>query len=272
MSGANPNLTISKACAIIIALWVPAHAVAGGAPALFGNAVQGGFLYGESRWDVSGPNLTKRDGVFVIALPMDAPEILTLEFCKNEKCGRHDYKIEQRKYKEQNIRVDSKFTEYPPDVQKRIDAEAELIRKTMRILDFERLNLADWEYPFAKKYKSGGGYGARRVFNGMPKSPHKGWDIAAPRGAEVRPMARGRVALAIDGYLTGRTVLVSHGYGIYSAYMHLDRILVSQGDEISPASAIGTVGSSGRVSGPHLHLGLYADGVALDAELLFRMK
>lgn len=240
------------------------------APILCGHAIQGGFLYGESDWQVGGQGIVQKDGVFAIGIPMDAPEKLTLEFCKDKKCKSFEYKIKQRKYAMQHVKVGDKFVHYPPEIQKRIDSENEKIMNARAAADSSFIGFMDLKYPFSKKYPISGVYGSRRVFNGEQKSPHKGLDIAAPKGTSVRAIGAGRVVLAIDAYLSGKTIFIDHGYGIYSAYVHLDKIRAKPGDIVNGDSVIGTVGSTGRASGPHLHLGLYHNQTPLDAGLLFK--
>jgi hypothetical protein len=239
------------------------------APVLCGRAEQGGMLFGESDWTVQSDYVRVRtDGrAFVIGLPMDAPEKIGLRFCRDGKCRSFVYEIDQRKYPEQKIMVAEKFMEYPPEISARIARETALISQIQGTEDFSHLDFLELRYPFEKKYRTSGTYGARRVFNGEAKSPHKGLDMAAPRGTPVRPVGRGRVALALDGYLTGKTVAIDHGFGILTFYMHLDKISVRPGDIVGFDSIVGTVGSTGRASGAHLHLGLYAGQIALDPGL-----
>jgi len=242
------------------------------APTLCGHAVQGGFLYGESEWDVKSNLRVGGDDVFVIGLPMDAKEKVTLTFCPKgfwKKCRNFDYAVKQRQYKEQKVKVADKFVTYPPEVEKRIESENAKIKSLRKISDTGFIEFMEWKYPFVKKYPTTGGYGERRVFNGVPKSPHRGMDIAAPKGTPVHPIGRGRVVLTIDSYLAGKMVLVSHGYGIFSAYLHLNTISAKTGDIVDFDSVIGTVGKTGRASGVHLHLGLYHGQTPLDPGLLF---
>lgn len=248
-----------------------------GAPALCGGAVQGGMVYGESDgWDVykeqsaNSKERISKDGVFVLGLDRDEPEILKLTFCKSKDCRTYSYKIKQREYIEQKVNVPDKFIEYPDKIQKRIDVENEQIRKARAAaikddaLDFMGLSLPAG----LKKFPISGVFGSRRVFNGTPKSPHKGLDIAAPAGTPAGAVAAGRVVIASDMYLSGKTVFVSHGFGITSAYLHLSEISVKVGDKIKAGDKIGKIGATGRVSGPHLHLGIYWRQTALDPELL----
>lgn len=240
------------------------------APVLCGSAMQGGMIYAESDWIISEVNgsAQSKNGIFAMPISMeDERKIITLRFCKDDKCQNFDYKISRRDYKKQTVSVDEKFMIYPEEVQRRIDKENDAIIDVRGNIDYSFAEFMDFRYPFSKKYKISGTYGSRRVFNGEDKRPHQGFDIAAPEGTKVRPIGRGRVILVIEGYLVGKTVFIDHGYGIFSAYLHLSKINVKKGDIVNFDSVIGSVGSTGRVSGPHLHLGLYFNQTAIDPEL-----
>jgi hypothetical protein len=102
-----------------------------------------------------------------------------------------------------------------------------------------------------------GRFGSRRIYNGIPGAPHSGMDIAVPTGTPVRAPASGRVVFADPGlYLTGGTVLIDHGYGIGSNFLHLSRLDVHVGDVVSQGQVIGLAGATGRATGPHLHWGM----------------
>ena len=95
-------------------------------------------------------------------------------------------------------------------------------------------------------------YGAQRILNGKPRQPHYGIDIAAPPGVAVRAAGAGRVTMATDLYFTGGTVIIDHGFGLNSTYSHLKDMYVKPGDMITRGGVIGSVGSTGRSTGPHL--------------------
>ena len=98
-----------------------------------------------------------------------------------------------------------------------------------------------------------GVYGSQRILNGKPKWPHYGIDIAAKQGTHIKSSADGIVTMAEDDlYYTGGTVIMDHGHGISTIYSHLENVLVSVGDKINQGDIIGTVGSTGRSTGPHL--------------------
>lgn len=107
-------------------------------------------------------------------------------------------------------------------------------------------------------------FGTGRVLNGKPRSSHSGVDIAGKRGAPVRSANRGKVRLADDFYLSGKTVVVDHGWGVSTVYAHLDRIDVKEGHEVTKGQILGTVGTTGRATGPHLHFGAFIRGAKVD--------
>ena len=114
-----------------------------------------------------------------------------------------------------------------------------------------------------------GVYGSQRVYNGKPKSPHSGLDVAAPKGMPVLAPAGGIITFANPGlYLTGGTVLVDHGHGLSSSFLHLSRLDVSVGQRVEKGQAIGLVGATGRATGPHMHWGMNWFGVRVDPQLL----
>ena len=98
-----------------------------------------------------------------------------------------------------------------------------------------------------------GVYGSQRILNGKPKWPHYGIDIAAKKGTMIKSSGSGTVTMAEDDlYYTGGTIIMDHGHGISTIYSHLENVLVSVGDKINQGDIIGTVGSTGRSTGPHL--------------------
>lgn len=109
-----------------------------------------------------------------------------------------------------------------------------------------------------------GVYGSQRILNGEPRAPHLGLDIAAPTGTPVAAMGGGRVLLAMPLYFTGNTIILDHGHGVSTLYAHLSAMDVQEGQDVRQGQRIGAVGATGRVTGPHLHLGLNWLSTALD--------
>ena len=118
-----------------------------------------------------------------------------------------------------------------------------------------------------------GRFGNQRVYNGTPKSPHSGMDIAAPNGTPVKAPADGMVTFADTGlYLTGGTLVLDHGHGISSNFLHLSRIDARVGDVVKQGDVIGAVGATGRATGPHLHWGMNWFDVRIDPLLVLERK
>lgn len=117
---------------------------------------------------------------------------------------------------------------------------------------------------------AGGRFGARRFFNGEPRSPHTGSDYTAAAGTPVHAVADGVVALAGHHFFGGKSVFLDHGEGLITMYFHLSEIDVEEGDRVAAGEGIGRVGSTGRATGPHLHFGVRWRGERIDPSMLLR--
>ncbi len=115
----------------------------------------------------------------------------------------------------------------------------------------------------------GNNFGARRVFNNEPRSPNSGIDYSARKGTAVLAAEIGTVALAENHYFAGNSVFIDHGGGLVTMYFHLDKFLVKEGDNVERGQQLGTVGSTGRATGPHLHFGARWHGARVDPAVLF---
>lgn len=148
-----------------------------------------------------------------------------------------------------------------PAVLKRIEKERALLdglydRHTTPLL---------WEsFSFPVSDPIGSPFGLRRILNGQPKAPHAGVDFRSPAGTAVRAAARGRVVFAGDLYYTGQTVILDHGEGLFTVYAHLQTIDCRFEELLAAGSMLGTVGSTGRSTGPHLHWGVKLRGDRID--------
>jgi murein DD-endopeptidase MepM/ murein hydrolase activator NlpD len=139
-----------------------------------------------------------------------------------------------------------------PGAERRANNEAARLRTLYDTVTPERL----WRGPFTRPVasrKPPGGFGARRIINGQPRMPHSGLDFSADLGTPVVASNRGRVALLGEFFFAGRLVVLDHGLGLYTLYFHLDGVSVAEGQIVERGQTVGTVGITGRSTGPHLH-------------------
>lgn len=159
----------------------------------------------------------------------------------------------------------------PPAIAERIKREQALV-VAARERDDDRADFAQ-SFIWPVQGRVSGRFGNQRVYNGSPKSPHSGMDVAAPQGTPVLAPAAGIVTFAnADLYLTGGTVLLDHGHGVSSNFLHLSRIDVKVGDRVGQGQVIGAVGATGRATGPHLHWGMNWFDVRIDPLLVLERK
>ncbi len=155
----------------------------------------------------------------------------------------------------------------PPAIAERIRREQAQVTAA-RVRDDARADFAQ-RFIWPVQGRISGRFGNQRVYNGKPGSPHSGMDIAAPTGTAIKAPAAGIVTFAgPDLYLTGGTVLLDHGHGISSNFLHLSRLDVKAGDRVEQGQVIGAVGATGRATGPHLHWGMNWFDVRIDPLLV----
>jgi len=222
-----------------------------------GKFLQGHFIIGKTNPKAKilvGKKSVKvsEDGFFVFGIDRDRKYDLTFtKYLDGEKTVITK-KVNKRKYNIQRIDglEESKVTP-PESVYKRIKKENNAIGEARAI----NSNLQFFKEKFIMPVKGiiSGVYGSQRILNGKPKWPHYGIDIAAKQGTTIQSSGSGVVTMAEDDlYYTGGTVIMDHGHGISTIYSHLENVLVSVGDQINKGDVIGTVGSTGRSTGPHL--------------------
>ena len=159
----------------------------------------------------------------------------------------------------------------PPAIAERIEREQAMV-VAARERDDDRADFVQ-SFVWPVQGRISGRFGNQRVYNGSPKSPHSGMDIAVPQGTPVLAPAAGIVTFAnADLYLTGGTVLLDHGHGVSSNFLHLSRIDVKVGARVEQGQVIGAVGATGRATGPHLHWGMNWFDVRIDPLLVLERK
>jgi len=166
--------------------------------------------------------------------------------------------------------VPGKTVEPPPAIAARIAREQAAV-SAARTRDDPRTGFAQ-HFVWPVRGRISGRFGNQRIYNGTPGSAHSGMDIAAPNGTPVLAPAAGVVTFADDLYLTGGTILLDHGHGVSSNFLHLSRMDVHPGDVVAQGQVIGAVGATGRATGPHLHWGMNWFDVRVDPLLVLERQ
>jgi hypothetical protein len=179
--------------------------------------------------------------------------------------------VEEAPYAKVTLHVPDKFVTPDADALKTIAADK--IVKDMAFAD--TASVPEWSGDFLPPLKSGArsdSYGTRRVFNGTLASVHRGLDYHAATGTQVAAVNSGRVVLAQPLYYEGNCIIIDHGLGLTTVYMHLSKFKVAVGDEVTRGQVIALSGGTGRATGPHLHLGVRWHGSYLDPAKLFALR
>ena len=262
-------------CAGLLFWTVGAHAetVVNGATLLRGGAVEGGLMIArtapDSRVTLDDAAIpVAPDGLFIVGFHRDSDLPVTIGITKTDGTSQLTVLTpQQRSYQIQRIDGLQKNMVTPPEnVIARIKSDQAAVaaaRQTPAAAgDFWRG--IDW--PVTGRIS--GVFGSQRILNGQPRQPHYGIDIAAPTGTPVYAPASGLVTLVKDLYFSGWTVVLAHGLGVNSSFLHLDRVDVETGMMVERGGLIGTIGATGRATGPHLDWRIDWQGRRIDPGLL----
>ena len=231
-----------------------------------GKFIQGHFIIGKTN-----PNTkilidkqkvkVSKDGYFAFGIGKDRK----LDIIITEGDKKIIKKIQKRKYNIQKIDgLPKKKVTPPEEFYARIKRENKLIGDAREVHSDLSFFKDQFIFPVEDAIITGV-YGSQRILNGIPKWPHYGLDFASKKGTPIKAMNNGIVTLAEeDLFYTGATLIFDHGHGISTLYMHMDKIFVNKGDHVKKGDIVGTVGSSGRSTGPHLDIRLNWFGVRLD--------
>jgi murein DD-endopeptidase MepM/ murein hydrolase activator NlpD len=167
-------------------------------------------------------------------------------------------KVKPKEFEVQHLTVEPKFVTPPARESTRIKHEREKMQQIYAAFTPERY----FRLPLVRPLPGviTGEFGIRRLFNGEPRSRHMGVDFRGAEGSEVKALTAGRVVMAAEHYYSGNTLIVDHGLGTYSVYMHLSAFRTQEGRFVRPGEVIALVGKTGRVTGPHLHLSFIVQG------------
>ena len=219
---------------------------------------QGGLLLGQVQ---SGATVSHRgetikttaNGQFLLGLGRNAPAVSTFRVTDIEGVAiMMEYKVAARSYNIQRVEgVPQRTVTPPPEQLQRIRSDSALVVQARRPVTDKTDFLAGFIKPLEGPIT--GVYGSQRFYNGVPKSPHYGLDYAAPTGTIVKAPAAGVVSLAhADLFYSGGTLIIDHGHGLSSSFLHLSEIVVKEGSRVQRGEVIARVGSTGRATGPHL--------------------
>ena len=243
-----------------------------------GKFIQGHFILGKTQ---SGAKIlidkkkikVSNDGYFVFGIGKDRKIDITITEKIDGNTNKIVKKILKREYKIQRIDgLPKKKVTPPEEFYARIKNENKLIGVARDI----ESDLPFFKDKFIIPVDDAiitGVYGSQRILNGIPKWPHYGLDFAQKKGTPIKAMNNGIATLVEENlFYTGATLIFDHGHGISTLYMHLDKIFINKGDIVKKGEIIGTVGSSGRSTGPHLDVRLNWFGTRLDPATILNIK
>lgn len=194
------------------------------------------------------------------------PGPLKLRVTTGAKSVDVPFQVRDKQYRTQSLTIknDRQVNPKPEDL-KRIESEQE--RSNVALSKFSTGGAPVFALGSPLDGQRSDSYGSRRVFNGQPRNPHSGMDIAAAKGTPIHSPAAGIVVEAGSFFFNGNTLFIDHGYGLVTMYCHLDQIKVKVGDRLAAGDVVGTVGATGRVTGPHLHFGVALNRAMVDPAL-----
>ena len=200
------------------------------------------------------------------------PQVFEVAWKKEEATGIRTYPIQVRSasFREESLSLPEAMVNPDPADLVRAEKETEQMLAVFGKNSEEKL----WGGAFLvpTEGKVFGAFGSRRILNGQPRKRHNGEDIGAPLGSPVLASNGGKVVLVGDFYFTGRSLVIDHGLGLFSMYFHLSDISVLEGEPVTRGQRIGSVGKSGRATGPHLHWGTRLNGARVNPFSLVEHK
>jgi len=243
-----------------------------------GNFKQGSFILGKtssnSKVFIDNKKIrVAKDGYFVFGIGRDRKNNVIIKIINDGKTEVIEKKVFKKKYKIQRIDgLPQKQVTPPKEVYDRIKADNVLIGKARSIDSDLTFFKEKFQVPLKKSIITGV-YGSQRILNGKPRRPHYGLDFASAEGTPIKAMLDGVVTLAEDDlYFTGGTIIFDHGHGVSTLYMHLKNVDVKIGQKVKQGEKIGTVGKTGRSTGPHLDIRLNWFDVKLDPASVLKLN
>ncbi len=276
---ASSGQTKSAAAPAWSVRWQPIRVV-NGSPILFQVKAPLGLTSLSGKWlehNVSfDKNPKSTTWTSIAGVPLDTkPGVYTLVLTGVTKAGKEisfsrRIAVKEEKYRTIAITVETKYTEPSKEQLDVIARDKQTKQETFAHVTSEREWAGAFRAPVSAPLSDT--FGTRRVFNAETRSVHQGLDFAAAAGTPVEAANSGVVLLARPLYFEGNFVVIDHGQGLLTLYMHLSEISVKEGDKVARGQVIGLVGGTGRASGPHLHLAVRWQGTYLDPAVLLKLK
>jgi murein DD-endopeptidase MepM/ murein hydrolase activator NlpD len=214
-------------------------------------------------YGIAGIGLQTRPGVYSLELKGTTDQGREISFSRK-------IAVRAAKYRSIAVTVAKRFTEPSPEQLERINQDKTVKQDVFSQSDKER----EWSGQFRPPVDApiSDAFGTRRTFNGKVQSMHQGLDYAVPQGTPVSAVNAGTVLLAGALYFEGNCVVIDHGQGLLTLYLHLSEVKVKQGERVKRGQEIGLSGGTGRATGPHLHIAVRWQGVYLNPATLMSLK
>ncbi len=193
-------------------------------------------------------------GVDLLKKPGTYPMSISAMLGNGERVGCSvSLSIQKGDFIVERLNVENRYVELSQEDLERSRRESARIRKIFSSVTPEKLWQGEFRLPLGERFKGSGNFGKRRILNDQPRSPHSGEDFSAPTGTPIHAPQRGRVVVVQDLFFSGNTVVLDHGFGLYTYHCHMSAFSVEEGDMVEAGTVLGKVGATGRVTGPHLH-------------------
>ena len=243
---------------------------------LCGDVRQGEFVIGKAKNAnkviFNGDDLLmSKDGYFLLAFGRDEANTQKLSIYADEDFN-YTFDINKTKWDVQNIKGVPPRKVTPSDTDLgAIETERKVVRAALKGIKENTSWLSGFMMPIEGRIS--GKFGGQRIMNNVPKNPHQGMDIAAPEGTPIKASADGEIVLAYPNlFYSGNVVIIDHGFGLQTIYAHMKDMSVKLGDKVKKGDVIGTVGKTGRATGPHLHWGASLRNVRFNPQSLVDME
>jgi len=229
-----------------------------------GHQISFSFDEGQEIWfALAGASLETKPGAYPIELSAEteAGKLLTYQ---------QRITLQRQRYPRAILKVPGRYTAPSPEEQHQIEQDKELKAKAFQTLSADRV----WKGSFTRPVEAeiSDVFGVQRVFNGTVQSTHQGLDFRVSAGTPVAAVNRGRIILARPLFFEGNCIVIDHGQGLLTLYLHLSKFLINEGDMVDKGQPIALSGGTGRATGPHLHLAVRWQGVYLNPAGLFSLR